>query len=85
VTSDEHVIRAIRNAVDIAMYVEHAGVESCPNAVLIRALNLCALGDTLIVALDLCWRHRAILDRPASETLQAVHDALICEQLEHSI
>lgn len=80
-TGDE-VIRAVRNAIDVALYVELAGVESCPNAVLIRSLNLCAMGDVLTVALDLAWRTGYPVDTPASKVLQAVHDALVCQELE---
>lgn len=82
---DRAVIAALRNAIDVAMYVELAGVERCPNSILIRSLSLSAMGPVHAIALDLCWRHQHPLDTPASLVLQAVHDELVCQELETAI
>lgn len=83
--TDRAVIAALRNAIDVAMYVELAGVERCANAILIRSLSLSAMGDVHATALAMCWAHQHPLDMPASLVLQAVHDELVCQELEHSI
>jgi hypothetical protein len=78
----DEVLSALRNSIDVALYVEAAGVESCPNAVLIRSLNLCAMGPALEAALAEAWATGLPPSTLASRVLQSAHDRFACSVME---
>lgn len=81
-TFDEEVLAALRNAAAVAVYIEDAGVETCANAAVIRALNLCAIGPVIETALAYAWDTGLPVDTPASQVLQSAHDRYACSVIE---